>query len=133
MLGILLAIWTLIQRSRYRGKTPVRIRVMHMHGHWPLWFDNEIMDAIDKAPISEGLKSRGIALSQLFESLTTWDSKNTRFELVSDLARGQFNNASRSFAQDLAKELGSEFVVVTEGQRTKKKVVELEFEPFSVS
>lgn len=132
-LGILLAIWTLTQRSLYRGKTPVRIRVMHRQGHWPVWFDNEIMDEMDKAPISEGLKSRGIALSQLFESLTTWDSKNDRFEWVSDLTREQFNNASRSFAQDLAKELGSKFFVATEGQRTKKKVVELELETFSFS
>lgn len=127
-LGLIVGIWALIQRSRYRGKTSVRIRVMHMHGHWPVWFDNELMDEMDKAPISTELKNRGVELSQLFESLAVWDDENTRFEWISDLAKDQFNKVSRSFAQDLATELGPEYFVVTEVQRSNRNVAQLEQE-----
>lgn len=126
--GLILAILALIKRSRYRDKTSVRIRVMHMQGHWPVWFDNEIMDEMEKAPISEDLKNRGIELSQLFETLTLWDDENTRFEWATEKSREKFSKASRSFAHDLSIELGPDYFVVTEVQRSNRNVVRLEQE-----
>lgn len=131
--GILQAAWAFIQTKRYRGKTSVRIRVMHMQGNWPVWFDNEIMDEAEKAPISQELKSRGIALSKLFESLTRWNDENTCFEWASKRSKEQFNVASRSFAQDLAKELGPDFFVQAELQKSRGKSVQLGDEIFAIS
>ena len=133
VIGVLLAGWAFIQTRRYRGKISVRIRVMHMQGNWPVWFDNETMDEAEKAPISPELKSRGLALSQLFESSTNWNEENTSFEWASKRSKEQFNEASRSFAQDLATELGPDFFVLAEAQKSRGNTVQLGDEIFTAS
>lgn len=131
--GVLVSLWASIERNRYRNKTSVRIRVMHMQGNWPVWFDNEIMDQVDLAPISSELKRSGIALSQLFESSTVWDDESSRFKWVSSSARTAFNTASEEFARALASELGPKYFVETEVQRSKQRGVEFGREVVSTS
>jgi hypothetical protein len=133
VIGVLLAGWAFIQTRRYLGKTSVRIRVMHMQGNWPVWFDNEVMDEEGQAPISPELKSRGLALSKLFESSTNWNEENTSFEWASKISKEQFNEASRSFAQDLASELGPDFFVLAEAQKSRGNTVQLGDEIFTAS
>ncbi len=132
-IGLVVSAWAAIERGRYRGKTSVRIRVMHMQGNWPVWFDNEIMDQMDQAPISEELKQSGVKLSQLFESLTLWNDESSRFEWVSGSAMADFNRASKDFARNLANELGPEYFVVTEVQMSKRQGVEFGRKVFSAS
>ena len=104
-----------------------------MQGNWPVWFDNDVLNDLDLAPVSEELKRRGIALSELFESATRWDDQNTRYEWLSDSSRGQFNSASRAFAHDLATELGPGFFVATEVQRSNRAIVGFELETSSAA
>lgn len=132
-LGVVIAIWALVRSARFRGKTSVRIVVMHMQGSWPVWFDNDVLNDMDEAPVSEELKRRGIALSELFESSTRWDDQNTRYEWLSDFSREQFNSVSRAFAQDLATELGPRFFVATEVQPSNRAIVRFELETSSAA
>jgi hypothetical protein len=106
---------------------------MHMQGNWPVWFDNEIMDQMDQAPISEELKQSGVKLSQLFESSTLWNDESSRFEWASGSAMADFNRASKDFARNLANELGPEYFVVTEVQMSKRQGVEFGRKVFSAS
>jgi hypothetical protein len=133
LVALLLISVSVLDLRRLRGRTSVRIRVEHLGGNWPVWFDGEIMDEVDRAPISIELKAKGIAISELFESVAIWDDPNSRFFWVSEVAMQQFNNGMRDFATELSQQLGSGYFVSAPIQKSNRRVVELEHELFFVA
>ena len=133
LVALLLISVSVLDLRRLRGRTSVRIRVEHLGGNWPVWFDGEIMDEVDRAPISIELKAKGIAISELFESVAIWDDPNSRFFWVSEVAMQQFNNGMRDFATELSQQLGSGYFVSAPIQKSNRRFVELEHELFLVA
>jgi hypothetical protein len=133
LVALLLISVSVLDLRRLRGRTSVRIRVEHLGGNWPVWFDGEIMDEVDRAPISIELKAKGIAISELFDSVAIWDDPNSRFVWVSEVAVQQFNNGMRDFATELSQQLGSGYFVSAPIQKSNRRFVELEHELFLVA
>jgi hypothetical protein len=133
LVALLLISVSVLDLRRLRGRTSVRIRVEHLGGNWPVWFDGEIMDEVDRAPISIELKAKGIAISEIFDSVAIWDDPNSRFVWVSEVAVQQFNNGMRDFATELSQQLGSGYFVSAPIQKSNRRFVELEHELFLVA
>lgn len=133
LIALVMIAISLFEVRRVRGRTSVRIRVEHMGGNWPVWFDGEIMDEVDKAPISIELKAKGIAISKLFDSVAIWDDPNSRFRWVSEAAMQQFNKGMSEFATELSQQLGSGYFVSAPIQKSNRSYSELENELFFVA
>ena len=133
LIALVLIVMSVLELGRLRGRTSVRIRVEHLGGNWPVWFDGEIMDEVDKAPISLDLKAKGIAISELFDSVAIWDDANSHFFWASEVARQQFNIGMRDFATELSQQLGSGYFVSAPIQKSNRRVVELDHELFFVA
>jgi len=133
LIALVLIVMSVLELGRLRGRTSVRIRVEHLGGNWPVWFDGEIMDEVDKAPISFDLKAKGIAISEFFDSVAIWDDSNSHFLWDSEDAMQQFNNGMRDFATELSQQLGSGYFVSAPIQKSNRRVVELEHELFFVA
>lgn len=133
LVALLLISVSVLDLRRLRGRAPVRIRVEHLGGNWPVWFDGEIMDEVEKAPISIELKAKGIAISEFFDSVAIWDDANSRFQWASEADMQKFNNGMRVFATELSQQLGSGYFVSAPIQKSNRRVVELEHELFFVA
>jgi hypothetical protein len=133
LIALVLIAVSFFEVRRLRGRTSVRIRVEHMEGSWPVWFESEIMDEVDKAPISIELKAKGIAISEFFDSVAIWDDANSRFQWTSEADMQKFNNGMRVFATELSQQLGSGYFVSAPIQKSNRRVVELEHELFFVA
>lgn len=78
---------------------------------WPIWFDGEIFDSVELAPISDQLKRDAFELAEYFKTHTDFDSKYDAYFWPDKEYIEIFNQKSIALTKELANELGSNYVI----------------------
>ena len=78
---------------------------------WPLWFDDEALDAENITVISASLKSEGIELSALFAESTGWCSKRDCYYWLDRECLERFRDRAKEYCERLRLELGDGYAV----------------------
>ena len=99
------------------ARVKVRIQALPWGHGWPLWFDNDIMDLRDKAPISDQLKSESYELRDYISANSTWDETTDQFRWNEENNRREFNKMFDLYVNKLETELGYGYRVIAEYSR----------------
>lgn len=78
---------------------------------WPLWFDNQALDAEDITVISDELKKEGFELSALFVASTDWCSIKDCYFWHSQESLEEFRRRAKDYCNGLRLELGDGYLV----------------------
>jgi hypothetical protein len=92
------------------SKTPVYVRI-EPPIKWPLWFDDEALDAEDITFISDELKAEGFKLSALFVASTDWCSIKDCYVWLSQESLEEFRRRAKDYCERLRLELGEGYSV----------------------
>jgi hypothetical protein len=92
------------------SKVPVYVRI-EPPIKWPLWFDNEALDAEDITVISEELKAEGFKISALFVASTNWCSLKDCYFWLSRESLAEFRRRAKDYCAWLRSELGEGYAV----------------------
>ena len=114
------------------ARVDVRLHALPWGTGWPLWFDNDIMDSQDKAPISNQLKSESYELREYISANSTWDEITDQFRWKEENNRREFNKMFDLYVHKLETELGSGYRVIAEySRKNKENYVQLSRKEFS--
>lgn len=80
---------------------------------WPLWFDNDILDNEEDAPISQELKDEARALELEFVTATDWCNKESCYFWLSADSLSKFRRSAAAFCGKLVIELGPGYEITT--------------------
>jgi hypothetical protein len=78
---------------------------------WPLWFDNQALDAEDITVISDELKAEGFELSALFVASTGWCDLKDCYYWHSQESLEEFRRRAKGYCEWLRLELGDGYSV----------------------
>ena len=93
-----------------RNRIPVYVRI-EPPIKWPLWFNNDIIDNEEAAPLTQELKAAGHELEAEFVAATDWCTTKDCYFWLTPEAFAKFCVSAETFCRNLSVELGEGYEV----------------------